>query len=234
MIVSSRYSDELQKNSTKPVSSPNVNQYYKNLGISFEFMVNKELMKLKEFFLYWKAPITLKKPIQWTLCGDFVQDINITVKKEERNKFLIDHVLITPYAVVILEANTYGKRPYQISGNEWNYKNADGFYQLLPNPQSRMRLYVALMQQILDYYSVILPVIGKVVLMNDLDLAFLKERTDDFVHFDNLVSCIKAMAEEAPSKHVQALKLIKSFYFDGLFPIAYDGNISNWSGRNGL
>lgn len=229
MIVSLQYMDELQKNSSRPISSSNINNYYKNIGLHFELNINKELMKLKEFALYWKVPITIQLPIMWSLGGGFIKDKSISVTKEERHKFLIDHVLVTPYAVIVLEANSYLKRSYQISGDDWNYMNAEGVYKALPNPQTRMRLYVALMQQILDYYNVNLPVVGKVVLMNDLDLGFLNGPGDDFTGLSNLLYCIKGISEEAPRNRIHALKLIKSFYFDGFWPASYDGNVLAWS-----
>lgn len=229
MIVSLQYMNELQKNSLRQVSSYNIDTYYKNIDLSFEFTVNTELMKLKEFFLYWKAPITIQIPMKWGLFGGFIKDKSIAVTKNERHKFLIDHVVVTPSAVIVLESNTYLNRAYQISGDDWNYKHTDGFYKIIPNPQTRMKLYVAIMQQILSYYDVNLPVFGKVVLMNDLDLGFFNGPKDDFIKFPDLIYCIKNIIGGAPRNRIHALKLIKSFHADGFWPSAYDGDISAWS-----
>lgn len=234
LTISKDYIDFLNKNDGKPIrpdgtSVPQASLKFVlaesellNLGIQFELETNRALMQeLDDFILYYNLQLTLNSKTWWALDCSFFEDKKNLYTRPAKSSFQIDHLLITPSAVFILESKHYSaKRQFYSKYDVWQCYNQVAGHNVtatFPNPCVQVNTYGAVLNQIFHYYGVNLPIYSKVLFKSEINMDYLHDSDKkDILFFDNFIDFIKSSIEnnKSPNRKVQALKLAKSLYYD--------------------
>ena len=150
---------------------------------------------------------------------------------EISNIFNIDHLLITPYAVFILEAKNHKSFSKYVSmQDKWHGFNDTKTY-TIDNPVFQLVKYSRVVASLMSYYNINLPLISKVVFKNRVNLDDVSEYERNYCIYSQ--ELINTIYNERKNTFLpdEALKFAKILYFYGCHPAAYDDNKLMWSSK---
>lgn len=218
-----------------------------DIGKQFEIEINnKVITEFSGFALYWQVMFDLKFDIGWTLTGthelfksnNTMMDIN-TIFPTISNKIYMDHIIITPFAVFLLEAKNHShNKLYKSNNSNWVDINAlinhcsilDIEKNTITSPVAQVLFYSKFLEYFMSYYKIGLPIIKLVVFKQGLDLSnILQEERQYCIYFSQLNNLFNEAKRKYILKPNDALKLIKILYYYKCHPIAYDINKIYWS-----
>lgn len=205
-------------------------------GTDFELYINQILMDKWSFALYWSTNIEINNgyKITYKIESDFFKNSESRLLTTfYRKKVEIDHIFVTPYAVYLFESKSINGTSFKEMGNNLKqFKNNNSATEkTITNPAYQIKMYIEIFKELLNYFKVDLPVIGKVILKNNIidniefnnsdnkDYYLYKECLHDFISINN---------EKYENKHREALKLIKTLHYMNLRPIAYNKSMPSW------
>lgn len=207
----------------------------KGKGRSFELEVNDAVIKNeREFFLYDQVVFKFKNNVEWStyIHNPFNNSdekiINIDFALPNFNQISIDHIIVKPYAVFILEAKNHRKDTVYIPKQLFWQTEFD----FIDNPVFQVLKYASIIEQFLKYYNILLPVIPKVIFRQKLNLEYITKKEQGYCcHISELSSILKDAENKYPKKHNDALRFVKAMYYNACHPVAYD-DIELWSKNN--
>lgn len=242
MIMLNNYKNILEYYANTPVNMIDIQKYQYNAGTNFEFDINDTLIKnLDSFFLYWQIQFRFNSFFNWTLnlssnniFTSNGKNTNYTdvsfLFQDKNNLFTIDHLIITPYCVFILEAKNHkANNKYYSSFDKWVLLN-ENTTKNIDNPVLQVIKYKSVVETFMNYYNIQLPIYPKVVFKQHVNLDNITDNEKQFCIFsDNLLKFIETSKKENIYQPNEALKFAKILYYYGCHPIAYDDNKVKWS-----
>lgn len=229
MNILDKYKYEAEHFSIKNYDYKDIN---KGIGKSFELELNDKIIREHNaFILYYQVTFKFAKNIKWTAYMDnpFTNNsdnnLDFGFVLPAFNEIHIDHIIIKPYAVFILESKNHGKET--IYTPEQLYWKSNGREVL--NPVYQVLKYAKIVTNFLEYYNIDLPVIPRVVFRQKLDLSQLSTYEQQFcIHISELNQLFRQKEQSYSRQPDKALTLAKAFYFNSCHPIAYDNNENSW------
>lgn len=215
----------------KPIYKDN-----KEAGELFEIEVNNLLVKnIDTFALYWSSYINIypNYKVTYHIEGDFFNNDKKFLMLQTRKRIEIDNIVVTPYAVYIFELKYYSDDyKYTEDGKNLRRSKGNDNSESISNPIYQLNMQVEIFKQILIHYQIDLPVIGRVVfnknIINNIKFDEGNNSKDFYITKYNLIDFIISNNNLLTNRYKEALKLIKSLYYSGLEPVAYDSNFPNW------
>lgn len=244
MIILNNYKNILDYYANTPANMVDKQQYQYNAGTNFELDINDTIIKnMNSFFLYWQMQFRFNSSFNWSLN---LSSNNIFTSKnnnyntsnndvsflfqDENNMFTMDHMLITPYAVFILEAKNHKANNKYISKlYNWQLVNKK-LNTIIYNPVLQVLKYKAVTESFMAYYNINLPIIPRVVFKQHVNLDSVTDLEKQFcIYPGDLFKIIENAKNDYLFQPNEALKFAKTLYYYGCHPIAYDNNKINWS-----
>ncbi len=204
----------------------------KGKGRSFELEINDNIIKYeREFFLYEQISFKFRNNIEWSILmhnpfNNSSENIsNMDFAMPKFNQITIDHIIVKPYAIFVLEAKNHRKDTVYIPKQLFWQAECE----FIDNPVFQVLKYALIIEQFLKYYNISLPVIPKVFFRQKLDLQYISEKEQEYCcHISELSRMFKDAENKYPKKHNDALRFVKAMYYNACHPIAYD-DIEVWS-----
>ncbi len=185
MILLDNYKDVLDYYANTPANMVDKQQYKYDAGTSFELDINDTIIKnFDSFFLYWQIKFSFHTFFNWTvnlsLNNIFTNQLNNQnsndtdvsfLFKDKNNMFTIDHMIVTPYAVFILEAKNHkAQTKYKSELHKWHIINEKKIINIINNPVLQVLKYKTVVSTFMSYYKINLPIIPKVIFKQQVNL----------------------------------------------------------------
>lgn len=245
MILLEDYKDILDYYAKTPAKMVDTQKYKYHAGTSFELDINDTIIKNYDaFFLYWQVQFSFQIPLNWSmnlsLDNYFADNIenhqhNTDVSflfQDNNNIFTIDNMLITPYAVFILEAKNHKADNEYISKMDKWYINNNTNVNTIDNPVLQVLKYKNVVSTFMQYYKINLPIIPRVIFKQKVNLDRVSYGEKQLcMYSDNLFNLINT-SKNNPFQPDEAFKFANILYYYGCHPCAYDDNKLNWSKKN--
>ena len=245
MIFLDNYKDVLDYYANTPANMVDKQQYKYDAGTSFELDINDTIIKnFDSFFLYWQIKFSFHTFFNWTvnlsLNNIFTNQLNNQnsndtdvsfLFKDKNNMFTIDHMIVTPYAVFILEAKNHkAQTKYKSELHKWHIINEKKIINIINNPVLQVLKYKTVVSTFMSYYKINLPIIPKVIFKQQVNLDDITDNEKKLCIYPcDLSKLIHTSKKDNIFQPNEALKFAKILFYYGCHPIAYDDNKINWS-----
>ncbi len=207
MILLDNYKDVLDYYANTPANMVDKQQYKYDAGTSFELDINDTIIKNSN-------------------------DTDVSfLFKDKNNMFTIDHMIVTPYAVFILEAKNHkAQTKYKSELHKWHIINEKKIINIINNPVLQVLKYKTVVSTFMSYYKINLPIIPKVIFKQQVNLDDITDNEKKLCIYPcDLSKLIHTSKKDNIFQPNEALKFAKILFYYGCHPIAYDDNKINWS-----